>query len=65
MLEKKGMRMKECGGASRIRLDSTVRPLVQFMGSKKVLNCMDEYKVPGLAATEESIPTDVQPVSGG
>jgi hypothetical protein len=34
-----------------MRLDSTVRPLVQFMGNKTVLQCMEEFWVPGLAAT--------------
>jgi hypothetical protein len=56
------MRIKEWGGASRIRLDGTVRPLVQFMGSRKVLNVVKRLKAPGLAAAGESIP-HVQPAS--
>jgi hypothetical protein len=34
-----------------MRLDSTIRPFVQFMGNKTVLKCMEEFWVPGLAAT--------------
>jgi hypothetical protein len=60
MPEKKGMRIKEWGGASRMRLDSTVRPLVQFMGKQNGSKVYGRILGPWIGCDPgESIPTDV------